>query len=69
MITSIEDFLVLSILLEIVASLHVLLKVLAKVFTRNRIVTGHGGGDDGVLSSVVVRRGQVEIVVLLEVRA
>ena len=46
MITSIEDFLVLSILLEIVASLHVLLKVLAKVFTRNRIVTGHGGGDD-----------------------
>ena len=69
MITSIEDFLVLSILLEIVTSLHVLLKVLAKVFTRNRIVTGHGGRDDRVLSSVVVRRREIEIVVLLEVRA
>ena len=46
MITSVEDFLVLSVLLEIVASLHVLFEILAKVFTRNRIVTGHGGGDD-----------------------
>ena len=69
MITSVEDFLVLSVLLEIVASLHVLFEILAKVFTRNRIVTGHGGRDDRVLSSVVVRGRQVEIVVLLEVRA
>ena len=41
MITSIEDFLVLSVSLEIVASLHVLFEILAEVFTWDRIVTGH----------------------------